>query len=129
LRFEPADVEESAADLARPSGLEICTVGRLVVAGQIHGDRLLSSFKKPGISRYQSHALPPHPWISANVPNDLREIRPGCHDGLVEPCVRLAILATVYTELHNPQSELRHQRVVKLFLPPTRGRMNVSGGR
>jgi hypothetical protein len=46
--------------------------------------------------------------------HDPREIRPALPRRTRGPRVQLAMPATVYAELHNPQSGLRHQRGVEL---------------
>ena len=70
--------------------------------------------RSSGTTRCQSHALPPPPWISANVATIRERSGQRCHDGLAKPRVQLAMPATVYAELHNPQSGLRQQRSVEL---------------
>ena len=58
--------------------------------------------------------IPPPPWISANVATIRERSGQRRRDGLAEPRVQLAMPATVYAELHNPQSGLRHQRGIEL---------------
>ena len=88
--------------------------GRLVVAGQIQGDRLLPSCTKLG---HHQMPVPRAPTTAVDL-RDVATIRKRsgerCRDGPAEPRLQLAMPATVYAELHKPQSRLRYQRGVQL---------------
>ena len=61
--------------------------------------------RSSGTTRCQSHALPPPPWISANVATIGERSGQHCRDGLAEPRLQLPMPATVYVELLTPHIE------------------------
>jgi hypothetical protein len=112
--------------------------GRLVLAWEVDGDRVVSVLAQRGRNQCQSHALLPPPWMSANVPTaaTLSEVPPANasrrderhRSALVRPITpadldRLAALAAADREARftrRPRWSVSGDRIICVALHVTR---------
>jgi hypothetical protein len=86
----------AASSTTRSTGTRAQTSGAVNPEGVAYLDQVAAVTDGVGV-------IPPPPWISANVAMIRERSGQRCRDRL-EPRVQLAMPATVYAELHNPQS-------------------------